>query len=54
MHIDITVRIVDIIGLLGGIIVLGIIDGGILLIGRDIIIDPGTIVRYMLVGVYYL
>ena len=47
MHIGITDLIADIIDLTGGIIVHGIIDGGILLIGLDTGIDHGTIVRFM-------
>ena len=47
IHIDITDHIVDITDLLGGIIVRGIIDGGIHLGGRDIIIVLGIIVPSM-------
>jgi hypothetical protein len=46
--IDIIDHIADIIDHPGGIIALGIIDGGIHLIGLVTIIDLGTIVQYML------
>ena len=49
IHIDITDPIVDIIDHIGGIIDHGIIDGGIHLGGRDIIIVLGIIVLSMLV-----
>jgi hypothetical protein len=52
--IDIIDPIADIIGLTGGIIDHGIIDGGIHLIGQVTGIDPGIIVQFMLVGGYYL
>ena len=54
IHIDIIDPIVDIIDLTGGIIALGIIDGGIHLIGRATGIDLGIIAGFMLVVVYYL
>jgi hypothetical protein len=44
-------HIVGIIDLIGGIIALGIGDGGIHLGGRDITIDLGIIVQCILVGV---
>ena len=46
---DITDLIVCITDLIGGTIDLGIIDGGIHLGGRDIIIDLGIIALFMLV-----
>jgi hypothetical protein len=48
------VRIEVTIDLIGGIIVHGIIDGGIRPIGRDVGIDLGIIVLFMLVEEYYL
>ena len=46
-------HIEDIIALIGGITDLGIIGGGILHGGRDIIIVPGIILPCMLVEGYY-
>ena len=54
IHIGITDLIVVIIGLIGGIIDHGIIDGGIPLGGRDIIIVLGIIAQFMLVEEYSL